>query len=178
MLTNPHVGVLRKRIRRRPLPARMCALALALGIGVVLGGTVTSSDAGQAGESSDTQPTNLQVSISRHADYFEIKLRSTREFPVRALPPILQIGDRFCRYSRYPDDGGLNTLIFQVPVEEFDLLKSGASMTVFYSSPDPESMTEAARRIAESTAPQRGVWTFGTFRKDLYQASDGKEATD
>jgi len=62
----------------------------------------------------------------------EITVTSPQPFLVRALPPVLAIGDaRFAR-SRYPADGSLQELTFVVPIEDFALLKDGDPMRIGY----------------------------------------------
>jgi hypothetical protein len=75
----------------------------------------------------------------------EITVTSSEPFPVRALPPVLMIGDaRFAR-SRHPDDGSLGTLIFVIPIEDFALLNDGDPIRVGYGlSPAAEAKGAAA----------------------------------
>jgi hypothetical protein len=62
----------------------------------------------------------------------EIEVAGSQPFPVRALPPVLAIGEsRFAR-SRPPEDGSLATLVFLVPLEDFAELADGDPMRLGY----------------------------------------------
>jgi hypothetical protein len=65
----------------------------------------------------------------------EIEVWSPDPFPVRALSPVLRIGQREFTLSRHPDGGDLHTLIFILTVEEFGRVSSGEDVTVHYGSP-------------------------------------------
>lgn len=88
----------------------------------------------------------------------EIEVYSTTPFPVRALPPVLQIGNREFTRSRYPTVSNfeqaqeqLHTLIFFLPAEEFADLATGDPVTVYYGH----------------KAGSGYQWDFGTFDKDI-----------
>ncbi len=73
---------------------------------------------------------------------------------------MLRIGEREFSSSRYPPDGRLDTLIFSIPHGEFDLLRQGDAVWVYYGgagSPPP------AEFVPASSDP----WSFGGFEKRL-----------
>jgi hypothetical protein len=93
----------------------------------------------------------------------EITVTSSEPFPVRALPPVLMIGDaRFAR-SRYPDDGSLDTLVFVIPIDDFALLNDGDPIRVGYGlSP-----------AAEAKGPTAGqAWDLGRLDKSRLQPQE------
>ena len=97
----------------------------------------------------------------------EIEIRSSKPFPVRALPPVLRIGDLDFTASRNPDNGRLDTLIFFVPAEDFAAIDpQKVAMRVFYATSIEGEVTPSGRprAIAEPGGP---TWDFGELRKEL-----------
>ncbi len=102
---------------------------------------------------------NTQTRIQTTEEGVEIELTSSRPFPVRALPPVLRIGERDFWRSRNPDDGRLETLIFLVPAEDFEALETATPLSGFF----------ALGRDGTTAVPEPGgdVWDFGPLQRDL-----------
>jgi hypothetical protein len=79
----------------------------------------------------------------------EIHLQSSRAFPVRAIPPVLQIGSSRFDLSYRPASGDLNRLIFLLSPKAFAQLREGDPMRV---------------RYAQGLSPKE-QWDFGSFVK-------------
>ncbi len=62
----------------------------------------------------------------------EIEVFSAQGFPVRGELPILRIGEREFKLSRYPESGDTHSLIFTLPREEFGQLKNGDPVSLQY----------------------------------------------
>lgn len=92
---------------------------------------------------------NTIKSINPVAATVEIEVHSTKPFPVRALPPVLKIGDKRFRMSRPPKDGSLHTLVFSLNASEFAQLHDGDPVVVLYGA-------------AESPGER---WNFGRLDK-------------
>ena len=150
---------LRRRVLRASLP---CLLVTGLGL---LAGPETALAAGD--ETRPEEPaTNRQQRIETKGRWIELEVTSTREFPVRALPPVLRIGEQTFSLSRNPDDGRLDTLIFRIPADRFDRLENGAPVEVFYAlSMEADSTT--GRVTAAVRAPGEESWSFGPLQKSL-----------
>jgi hypothetical protein len=95
----------------------------------------------------------------------EIELHSSREFPVRDEVVVLRIGKKEFSRSRPPEDGSLNTLIFILPVAEFDALPDGAPLTVKYG----RQREEEGGMSADSAADHGPRWDFGKLNKAMRQ---------
>lgn len=104
------------------------------------------SNADEKGVSSDI---NAIEKIKSGATNVEIQLKSSRPFPVRAIPPELHIGSETFSRSFRPEDGDLNSLIFLLPAKDFAQLRVGEPMRVVYGR-------------GESPREQ---WDFGAFVK-------------
>ncbi|MEM9554255.1 MAG: hypothetical protein AAGC60_08345 [Acidobacteriota bacterium] len=100
--------------------------------------------------------------LAQSGEWVEIQVTSDDEpFPVRALPPVLTIGDTTFTRSLNPADGRLETLIFLAPAKSFAALETGASMRVFYAlSTDADARGVARRAVAAGDAD---VWDLGAF---------------
>ena len=79
----------------------------------------------------------------------EIQLFSDDEFPVRGEIMVLQIGARQFFLSGYPN-GDLNTVVFTLTEEEFDMVSCGEPVIVQYG-----------------IAPSHEVWQFGKLDKAI-----------
>ena len=82
---------------------------------------------------------NTIVSIKKVSSGIEIEFHSTKSFPIRALPPALQIGAEGFMMSRYPTPRDLYTLAFYLTLSEFDQLNTGDPVIVHYGSRELES---------------------------------------
>jgi hypothetical protein len=103
------------------------------------------------------EPVNAVAGIRAVGSTVEIAVTSSEPFPVRALPPVLRIGEaRFSR-SRHPSDGSPHTLIFLVPIQEFELLNDGDPIRVGYG------LAPGAPGTARSGAGQE--WDLGRLDK-------------
>lgn len=76
--------------------------------------------------------------VGKDATDVEMELHSTREFPVRDALVLLRIGAQEIRFSRSPESGSLNTLIFHLSPVQWAQARSGDAMTVYYSEDDPK----------------------------------------
>ncbi len=99
--------------------------------------------------SADDSDINSVEAIEFGATDVEIHLKSSRPFPVRAIPPVLQIGPTKFNRSLRTRNGDLNRLIFLLLPKEFAHLQTGEPMSVVYG-------------LGVST---RERWNFGTFAK-------------
>jgi hypothetical protein len=110
---------------------------------------------------SRAEQVNAVTELRALASTVEITVTSSKSFPVRALPPVLTIGDARFTLSRNPVDGRLDTLIFIVPAEGFALLPDGDPIRVRYG------LTPGAPSALD---PARGdVWDFGNLDKSRLQ---------
>lgn len=73
-------------------------------------------------------------------DAVEIVISSNRKFPVGMNLPVLMIGPKKFKVSRYPTTGHLDKLIFSVPTSLFDQLPSKAKMQVQYGDRVPQKV--------------------------------------
>jgi hypothetical protein len=80
---------------------------------------------------------NTVTRIERVSDGVEIEVTSSKPFPVRAIPPLLRVGDHVFGRSRSPADGSLNTLIFMLSDAEFAQTSNGDRVSVAYGRADP-----------------------------------------
>lgn len=81
----------------------------------------------------------------------EIEVTSTHAFPVGDEIVVLRIGGREFSLSHSPSDGSLNTLFFSLTGTDFDALRTGEPVLVYYGSYDPKNE----------------VWNFGNLNKGL-----------
>jgi hypothetical protein len=81
---------------------------------------------------------NKITRVERVDDGVEIEVTSSEPFPVRAMPPLLHVGELVFGRSRSPGDGRLNTLIFMLSDEEFAQTSVGDPVGVGYESDPPE----------------------------------------
>ena len=138
-------------IRRASLGAAVLVLLL---VAACAGGSTACPEI-------DPDAVNVQQRIATTDDGVEFEVRSAEPFPVRALFPILRIGDHEFSRSRYPDDGSLNTLIFPIPAEEFAELRDGDLVVVHHG------LLEPAFDVGEIVTDGWNVWTFGKLNLDL-----------
>lgn len=110
--------------------------------------------------------TNQMQRIETKGRWIEFEVSSTKEFPVRALPPVLSIGEQTFSLSRNPEDGRLDTLIFRIPADRFASLENGAPVEVFYAL-SMETDPETGRISSAVKAPGEEGWTFGPLQKSL-----------
>ncbi len=103
---------------------------------------------------------NKVVGIRVVGEEVEVEVFSLREFPHRALFPILCIGDQAFERSRGPDDGSLNTLIFSILVEEFAQTRTGDPLTVQYGYCEPNF---------EERELYWNLWVFGILDKRMME---------
>lgn len=100
-----------------------------------------------------------QVRLTTTDEWIEFELWSIEPFPARALFPVVRIGSRDFSLSLWGDDG-LNTLIFFIPPEEFDLLTPEDQVWVYYGGaggPPP----------LDSVPDDSDPWSFGSFNRGL-----------
>lgn len=93
--------------------------------------------------------TNVIEDIAFGASGVEIHLLSSRAFPVRAIPPVLEIGSARFDRSHRPPDGDLTRLIFLIPPKTYAKLHAGDPVQVHYGQ----------------GASPRERWDFGPFSK-------------
>jgi len=96
-----------------------------------------------------SQDVNLIQGIHKGPEGIQVELTSSRPFPVRAVPPVLQVGSHEFGHSLRPSDGSLNTLIFLLEHREFAQLRPG----------DPTYVT-----YGQDASPLER-WDFGGFQK-------------
>lgn len=125
---------------------------------LVIGGVLLVSGDGRPCPPVDTEAVNVQQRLTSTNEGIEFELWSSMPFPVRALPPILRIGDR--RSSRHPDDGRLDTLILLIDLEDFESLTASDPVAIYHSAPPAPDRDVVATDGAD-------VWTFGALRTDL-----------
>ena len=118
------------------------------GLGVCLLFTVAAAPS-HAEEDTVSEDVNVIERVEFGAAGVEVLLRSSRPFPVRALPPVLQIGPEAFNRSFRPEDGDLNRLIFLIPSKDFAQLQAGDPTHVIYG---------------RGGSP-RERWDFGAFPK-------------
>jgi hypothetical protein len=160
----------KRRKLMRPESWTVTNRSVCLLILLIVGGLFMASaaSAGKRGEETTDEGSviNEQRRIETMEKWIEIEVRSSRPFPVRALPPVLRIGNREFSRSRHPDDGRLDTLIFRIPLEDFAELTSKDPVTVFYAL-SPGRKTEEGgwtAAVPDSAGPAR---SFGTLQKEL-----------
>jgi hypothetical protein len=102
-----------------------------------------------AGRGQMTQDDNAIEKIRFGSEGVEIHLYSSRDFPVRALPPVLHIGSVSFQRSYNPPDGDLHRLIFLLTRNAYARLKPGDPVLVLYG----QGMSPRER------------WEFGAFDK-------------
>jgi len=142
------------------LAGGLVAVALvAVAIGVLAFGSRDTVSCDE--DTATSNGVNAVRRISTTETGIEIEVFSEVPFPVRAMPPLLQIGDREFGLSRYPDTGSLNTLIFRIPPNDFAELTSQDPVFVHHGFflDDLDATVEVAG--------QGGTWTFGTLTKEL-----------
>lgn len=152
--------------RRRPsLPAngsrgaRIAALVMAVfalggGGGVLVGAHAAPIAAAPTGTAPATVNTLKSIQrLTSPRPGVEIELSSSRDFPVGDDIVIMRIGARDFSLSRPPADGRLNTLIFFLTPSEWESVKTGERVFVYYGSDD-----------AKNPATR---WDFGNLNKSL-----------
>ena len=145
------------------------AAVLAVGIAALVAIHVAGNSVDPGGSPSEAGPCeatdrdddfNRQVGLTAIGEWIEFELWSSEPFPTRALFPVVRIGLRDFSRSSYGPDGSLNTLIFFIPREEFDLLSPDDPVWVYYGGagrpPHLDYLPDAAN-----------PWSFGSFRKGL-----------
>jgi len=99
----------------------------------------------------DENAASVVESITSTKDGIEIRVWSRESFLMRALPPVLRIGEVDLAFSRYPEGGTLNTLIFIVSPHQFNQMTSGDEMFIYYGSSWqsdlPEEKTEWMKSV-------------------------------
>ena len=80
---------------------------------------------------------------------YDITLTSSAEFPMNDSVVTLSIGGREFINSSYGSDGTLNTLVFSLTRSEFQSLKNGAPVVVYYGE--------------DNAAIPAAQWNFGTL---------------
>jgi hypothetical protein len=108
---------------------------------------------------SHAEEVNTVAEIRAVGSTVEITVTSSTPFPVRALFPVLAIGDARFTLSWNPPDGRLDTLIFSIPAADFALLPDGAAMSVGYGLAPGAPVEPAAGH----------VWDFGNLDKSMLQ---------
>lgn len=143
------------------------AAVLLVGIAaLVVGGNGSSNPTDAASEARSCEAIrqgddiNQQVRLATADAGIEFELWSSEPFPVRALFPVVRIGSRDFSRSRPGDDGRLNTLVFDIPHEEFDLLRSGDLVWVYYGGAGGPPPLDSVPDISDP-------WNFGSFNKEL-----------
>lgn len=121
---------------------------------------IRSGDADPCPVSTADDALNRQVRLTTTDDAIEFELWSIEPFPTRALFSVVRIGDRDFSSSRYPEDGRLNSLIFMIPHEDFDLLSSEDLVAVYYGG---AGSPPTGPVVPDPTNP----WNFGGFKKGL-----------
>jgi len=122
------------KLRPGPISGSACVLLTALLAGTSLVEAVVSEE-------------NRIEHIQTCPGGVEVHLRSSRAFPVRAIPPVLQIGSEVFDRSYRPTSGELNRLIFLLPRGTRARLHKGESVHVLYGL----------------DASPRATWDFGAF---------------
>lgn len=107
---------------------------------------VMPTDADESAVSDDINSIE-NIEIGRNG--VEIHLKSSRPFPVRAIPPVLQIGSKSFDRSKRAEGGELNSLIFVLSSKDFSHLQPADPVRVIYGR-------------GESPKQQ---WDFGVFGK-------------
>lgn len=163
--------------KRRLVGGVVATLLVAVGIAAVAGilasrsGSDASSDAAEPGRCEDpdrARTISRQVRLTTAEEWIEFELWSVEPFPARALYPVVRIGIHDFSRSRYGDDGRLNTLVFLIPVEEFELLSADDRVWVYYGGAGAPPLDF----VPDDTSP----WSFGRFRKDLLDCPSTRDA--
>jgi hypothetical protein len=102
-----------------------------------------------ASEDALSEEDNVIERIKHTAAGVEVHLRSSRAFPVRALPPVLQIGSASFKKSFNPKDGDLHRLIFLIPHNAYTRLDADLPVRVVFGQ----------------GVSHRERWEFGTFKQ-------------
>lgn len=129
-----------RRGRRYPARTRLLTpllLATCLGIAV-------------PSHASENTVLYIQPVLSRGPVTYSIGLYSSVEFPMRDEVATLSIGGKSFINSSYVQGGDLHTIIFSLTQSQFQSLKNGDQMVVYYGQSD-----------ASDPAAQ---WVFGTFQ--------------
>ena len=135
----------RKTMKPTTRPALgKCLAAISVCLLVSLPGVAFAEEGGSV-----SQDINVIQGIRRGPEGVEVEVTSSRAFPVRAIPPVLQVGSREFSRSLRPADGDLDTLIFLLEHREYARLRSGEPTYVVYG---------------RGESP-RERWDFGGFRK-------------
>ena len=129
---------------------------------LIVGGVllIPGSGDGRRCPKTDTDAVNVQRRLTSTPEGIEFELWSSAPFPVRALPPVLRIGDVDFLSSRHPDDGRLDTPIFLIGVEYFESFTASDSVVIYHSAPPLLNQDVVATDGVD-------VWTFGALRTDL-----------
>jgi len=156
----------------------LLAAAVLIGTAALVAFLAGDSSSGPSDAASNASPceaagrdddSNRQVRLTATDEWIEFEFWSSEPFPVRALFPVVRIGTRDFSRSRYGDDGRLNTLIFFIPREEFDLLNPDDLVWVYYGgagSPPPSDF------VPDVSDP----WSFGSFNKRLLDCPTTEES--
>lgn len=142
-------------------------LALALLFGLSFGAPPHAY--GAEGVTQNASSQNAMTRIASTESEIQIEVTSTRPFPVRALRPVLKIGDREFARSRRPQDGRLDTLIFLLPENAWGELVDGAPTSVFFALSLENLEGGGVRSVPERS---RSVWNFGGFDKNLLDGAN------
>lgn len=131
-----------EHLKRRPQRARAWTTTLLL---VACAASAAPSYAASANIIRYIQPV-----VSRgHVITYAVCLHSTAEFPMRNEVITLSIGRKTFINSSYVQGGDLHTIIFSLTQNDYQALKNGDPVSVFYGQSD-----------AFNTAAQ---WSFGTL---------------
>ena len=100
----------------------------------------------------------------------EVEVTSNREFPVRNARVVLRIGNQEFLYSRYPSDGSLHTLIFELLPKDWAGVKNGERVLVYYGERGPNATFPAPPAGARAAQPLSAtdVWDFGKLDKSAF----------
>lgn len=108
---------------------------------------------------------NVQVQLRGVDDNYELELWSPVPFPVRALAPILRIGNRDFGLSRYGAVYDLNTLIFSMSTAEYGTVDTGDPVAVYYGFFPDDLARDPDTAARLDVADGWNLWTFGRFDK-------------
>ncbi len=151
------------RIRRFVVGGLLVLATVAIGLRLAVDEPATQPRCDQA---DSTGEVNVLRQLRTLEGDYEIELWSRAPFPVRALAPVLRIGDRDFGLSRYGDQGGdLRTLIFSLTAAEYKTVSTGDLVAIYYGF-FPDELVDnpdlAARRDLTDGA---NLWTFGRLDK-------------
>lgn len=141
------------RRARLLLPAALCLLALAFS-----SACYAWADALPGTPQNSIRSIRTVLTGGRLTTY-NITLTSSAEFPMNDAVVTLSIGGKEFINSGYGTDGTLHTLVFSLTRTEFQSLKNGASVVVYYG--------------ADNAAIPEAQWNFGTL--DLGLLDQGLE---